>query len=246
MRLKRVAVVVASACASGVILASSNVQSGYELAWAENIGWWDWRQAAGGEQGVRAASTFLAGHIWSENAGWISLGNGAPASGLHYSNLDGSDYGVNIDPANGDLYGFGWGENIGWISFDTRSSLAGGGRQARIDFVSGRLHGYAWGENVGWLNLDDAVEYVAFAWPTCHEPFADADGDGDVDQADFAVLQRCLTNGSVAIAEGCECFNRPQPGFIRGDDDVDADDLSVFLSCSSGPALPADPLCGGG
>lgn len=90
-----------------------------------------------------------------------------------------------------------------------------------------------------WIVLANGS--VRFA-PVCNDPFADADGDRDVDAADFAVLQRCLS-GSYIILEGCECFNRPRPGYPYGDNDVDADDVDKFIACGSGPGVVADIHC---
>src|SRR5262249_5863408 len=110
-------------------------------------------------QGVVIRAKVFAGFIWSENVGWISVGNGAPAGpGGLYANTTGSDFGVNID-SDGELHGLGWGENIGWINFDG-GGLAPPPQPARID-CSGRLMGFAWGENVGWINLADLSHYVA-------------------------------------------------------------------------------------
>lgn len=84
----------------------------------------------------------------------------------------------------------------------------------------------------------------------CHTPFADADGDGDVDMNDFGRLQRCYTGagqGPVPSGQGyeyCHCFDRPQPGFGNGDNDVDADDLAKFILCAKGSGVPASPACG--
>lgn len=88
----------------------------------------------------------------------------------------------------------------------------------------------------------------------CPDPFADADRDGDVDQADFAVLQICLTGaddpGELFDPAKCNCFDRDQmdadPQFrpsIDGDDDVDATDLDAFEACASGPGIPANVNC---
>jgi hypothetical protein len=75
----------------------------------------------------------------------------------------------------------------------------------------------------------------------CHTPFADADGDGDVDQVDFATFQTCFTgvDGGVPATSAypCVCFNRDTP---TRDNDVDHDDLLKFLNCTvgSGPHIP--------
>ncbi len=78
---------------------------------------------------------------------------------------------------------------------------------------------------------------------SCSDPFADVDGDGDVDQVDFAQYQRCYTGPGGAISVGCTCLDRPQPGFPNGDGDVDVDDLGPFIFCASGPDVSADAGC---
>ncbi len=79
----------------------------------------------------------------------------------------------------------------------------------------------------------------------CHVPFADADGDGDVDQRDFGLWQACYTGPGGTPAEPlyppqCVCFDRNRDG------NVDGDDFTAFDACAatSGPAIPAAPDCG--
>lgn len=77
----------------------------------------------------------------------------------------------------------------------------------------------------------------------CFVPFADADGDGDVDQEDYGVWQLCFTGtigGIPDVPEYCTCFDR------EGDDDIDQTDFNAFQNCAntSGPEIPADPACG--
>lgn len=74
--------------------------------------------------------------------------------------------------------------------------------------------------------------------PACHSPFADIDDDDDVDQNDFAVLQRCVTGSGGVLADGCFCFDRDD------DSDIDVTDVNAFIACGSGPSVPADPACG--
>jgi hypothetical protein len=77
----------------------------------------------------------------------------------------------------------------------------------------------------------------------CHDPFADADGDGDVDQDDFARFQICFTGDATGDPLGtfppqnCECFD------TDGDGDVDGADFTAFQACASGPGIPADATC---
>ncbi len=82
----------------------------------------------------------------------------------------------------------------------------------------------------------------------CSEPFADADGDADVDQADFSVLQACVTGQGVtpipSIPAYCGCFDRGSDA-PSGDNDIDTFDVEAFEACASGPGVPADVNCGG-
>ncbi len=70
----------------------------------------------------------------------------------------------------------------------------------------------------------------------CGPLWADANGDGDVDQQDFAILQRCYTgpDGDVSPEGHCPCFDRDE------DADVDVVDVEAFVSCATGPEVPFD------
>ena len=80
---------------------------------------------------------------------------------------------------------------------------------------------------------------VSCPGPPCNDPFADADGDVDVDQDDFARFQACFTGTGGTMDEfNCHCFDR------EGDDnDIDLIDLAAFELCASGPDVAADPAC---
>ena len=143
--------------------AQSNISPTAKYSWSENCGWMNWRDAGSpaGSQGVVVAATYLSGYIWAENIGWINVGDGSPGSGTVYSNLNGTDFGVNIDVQTGNLSGYAWGENVGWINFAGGSIAAGAAGAARITLLEPRrMMGYAWGENIGWINLDDAAKFV--------------------------------------------------------------------------------------
>ncbi|MEM7166814.1 MAG: hypothetical protein AAF581_15225 [Planctomycetota bacterium] len=157
--------------------AQSNVNPTNKFAWGENVGWTNWADANGGLDGVLVEATFLGGFVWGENVGWINLGDGSPANGTSYANVDGTNHGINI-AIDGTLSGLAWGENIGWVNFDT--SVQGANR-ARFDVSAGRFRGFAWGENVGWLNLDDGASFVGVDLPrpsndACGSAIAVSDG----------------------------------------------------------------------
>lgn len=91
--------------------------------------------------------------------------------------------------------------------------------------------------------VDDVAVFGALA---CGNPFADADKDGDVDQADFAMLQACYTGSSGEVSDECRCFDRKDPLQPLPDGDVDNTDVAAFEACASGPGVPADPTCDDG
>ena len=164
-------------------LAQSNIDPVNKFSWQENCGWFNWRDANGGSQGVVIGSTFLSGYAWGENIGWINFGDATPTNGVNYANANGTDAGVNIVAGN-ELGGLAWCENVGWINFGPFASLPAA-QHARVDFGAGRLRGYAWGENIGWVNLDDATKFVGFA-PAC---YPDCDQDGVLTIDDFICFQ---------------------------------------------------------
>ncbi|HOB76413.1 MAG TPA: hypothetical protein PKG54_18025 [Phycisphaerae bacterium] len=98
---------------------------------------------------------------------------------------------------------------------------------------------WLWAEPVGpqvvaWDNVQVRIG------PGCYEPRFDRDGDGDVDQDDFAEWQRCFTGASgIFNADRCRCLD------ADGNERIDLDDLTAFELCAagSGPMVPADPAC---
>ena len=167
------------AASANALAQTSNVSPNAKHAWAENIGWLNFRDAGDpvASQGVRLDASFLSGFVWAENVGWINLGDGSPADQYQYDNADGSDCGVNLDPNTGELSGLAWGENIGWINF-AGGAMANPAQPARLDFSTRRLHGYAWSANTGWINLDHPEHFVSFGCP------GDFNGDGLVNTLD--------------------------------------------------------------
>jgi hypothetical protein len=181
---------------SAVVRGESNIDAVSKYAWAENVGWTNWRDADSGSNGVQVSLAYLSGYIWGENVGWINVGDGTPDNEMYYANSNGLDYGVNID-SNGDLFGLAWGENIGWINFDTRDK---GAERARIDCDATRFLGYVWSENTGWVNLDDMTHFVAFDY--CIECTLNADCD---DSVFCNGLESCDTDGLCQAGTPVDC-----------------------------------------
>jgi hypothetical protein len=197
--VKRSLMMIAAAVPCAGAAAQTNVDPGHKFCWAENIGWLNWADSGEGGVGVRANPTFFSGMIWSENAGFISLGQ-APADGIAYTNASGADAGVNIAPG-GELSGFAWGENIGWVTFGTAS--LGTALQARLDRTAGRLRGWAWGENTGWVNLDDGDAYIAIVGGGCYANCDASTVDPVLNVLDFnCFLNRFAAGESYANCDG--------------------------------------------
>ncbi len=98
------------------------------------------------------------------------------------------------------------------------------------------------GANVEFQGAGTTCATSDCTYRVCYDPFADADGDGDVDQLDFAVLQACYTGAGGTLSDWpvkCSCFNRDAPV----DQDVDGVDFSAWIPCASGPGIAADETC---
>ena len=204
------------------VSAQSNIDPDDKFGWGENIGWTNWRDANSTSEGIVVGSRFMGGFIWAENVGWINLGDGTPANGVSYANIDGTDSGVNID-SDGDLHGFAWGENIGFVSFDG-GAMATPPLPARIECDS-RLTGYVWGENVGWINLDDATHFVAVDAVTTPVD-CDMDHDGVPNGDDIALFVEYLMNSGADWRDVCSGdLETPSDGTI------DLDDVTDFVAC---------------
>ncbi len=65
----------------------------------------------------------------------------------------------------------------------------------------------------------------------------DFDHDGDVDLTDFARVQRCFTGSEQAQNEARCMIAR-----LDEDNDVDDDDLDIFIGCATGPAVAQAPV----
>jgi hypothetical protein len=122
------------------------------------------------------------------------------------------------------------------LKTQSRAAAAAAGGRRRVVFGDGSATGLA--SEMHWAYVKFDLGQLA----NCHWPFADADGDGDVDQQDFAEFQRCLGSTS-GLPEGshCQCFDQFPAG--NPDGQIDVSDYVLFARCGSGPGIAADPAC---
>ncbi len=79
---------------------------------------------------------------------------------------------------------------------------------------------------------DEASNYAAPALAAVMVLAGDFDGDGDIDQLDFAHLQLCLSGDGVPYAAGCADAD------LDGGGDVDGADMAIFIGCMGGANAP--------
>jgi len=73
------------------------------------------------------------------------------------------------------------------------------------------------------------------AWVVQVVSWSDLDLDGDVDQTDFGLFQKCLSGDGLGYVDGCENAD------LQEDGDVDALDFQILQSCMNGADRP--PRC---
>lgn len=88
--------------------------------------------------------------------------------------------------------------------------------------------------------LTNCADPDCAADPYCahNNPFADMDGDGDVDMDDFGAVQACVGT-QLPFPAGCGFLDR------NGDEAIDGTDLAAFTACASGASVKADTACDG-
>lgn len=126
-----------------------------KYAWSSSVGWINCR--TDDTNGMVVGQYVCSGFMYSPTAGWISLGNGSPSSGIHYATNSATDYGVNHD-GEGHLSGYAWCPSAGWINFGWTNATDA--MAPKVDLATGILSGYAWGTGVGWISLSNMSAYV--------------------------------------------------------------------------------------
>lgn len=120
----------------------------------------------------------------------------------------------------------------GWHGLGQYHLTAGQTYTVTLDAAASIEGPRVYADAVRWTTPGITANLLAATLETgicCNRPWADADGDQDVDMTDFAVFQRCLTIGLPGILPGCECMDADDDGSI------DSDDYDDFNACGLGP-----------
>lgn len=187
---------------TGQSSADSSFHSSRNKAWGANIGAIAFDSTI--TNGVKVYESHLEGYAWSANTGWIRFGADlGPDNSYSYTNVNGSDFGVNHDGA-GNLTGYAWSANLGWINFGWASTTDN--KRPQINLVDGTLTGFAWSANAGWINFNyetitvDSIdteadwdadgipnwwEFKHFGTATGADASEDTDGDGATELEEY-------------------------------------------------------------
>ncbi len=144
-------------------------------------------------------------------------------------------------PASGSL-NYRITDDASWLAVDTAHGTSNG--EADTITISYSTNSLTPGEYTGVITVADPAAVVSQQTVTVnltvHPPPipGDFDGDDDVDQADMARMQVCLS-GATVPQEDPDC----QAAKFDGDSDVDQDDMQKFLGCLSGPGTMGDYNC---
>ena len=206
--------------------------------------------------------TYYGGNTYGGNGDFqVALAQSFKTTpGTVYSVSGGYFGGAVIDPPTGGTNGLAWWETL-VVDGTTQDMNSAGTTIAKIERPQGGDY-IAFRETftgqftaggttatifLKWGDANGTYAYHLAGWdalviaPMCHTPWADADGDGDVDQDDFGAFQRCFT-GDVALLAStdagypCQCFDRD----ATPDGHVDAGDMAQFLNCMTGPTVKFD------
>lgn len=175
---------------------------------------------------------------------WQNLSWGTAVDGWHATNYPRSQgyrkLEIVVHPYTG---------RVGDVEFFVNGTLVGQGRrQAGMNQRGVVLTKLGLGANAVLMTEDYIANSYEFFWyddvsvATCGNPEIryDADGDGDVDVADFGYLQSCYPLNRQFDLLRCRCMD------ADGNLALDSADLEAFERCFSGPAVPADPSCDDG
>ncbi len=200
--------------------------SGAELAW--DLDWLD--------HGRAFFQNVLGGSFIGDDAGtYGAVGSGGCLQGL------GS---FSFSVPSGAPYDADWPDRIGpRAGAETILTYLGGtADSAGIAFDPGTYRAVSFGVPFETISPEarriDVMSLVMDYLTAPRGVPGDFDGDQDVDQADFAHLQRCLTGATLPPTDPA-CFNAR----LDRDGDVDLDDVTVFLRCMTGPNQSGNPAC---
>lgn len=155
----------------------------------------------------------IAGWIWSDNYGWISLSSDNP---LKDDSLAGPvEYGLKLDSPGNEITGWAWSENVGWVCFGSTCNQSncssnipplGDELKAEIDPNNKSITGWAMVVSMcdqGWIKLglgDSVSPQVGVDCYDCKDievPTGENDSEGNPIMAEEYRCQTCFTTTKV-------------------------------------------------
>jgi len=135
-------------------------------------------------------------------------------------------------------------ESLGWLSVSPTGGSSTGPGQTTSHTITYAVSGLAVGTYSGNISINSSgasnspqtISVTVIVDPLVVP--GDMDRDLDVDQADFGLLQACLTGDGAPQTEPACTSAR-----LDADDDVDIEDVNIFRNCYSGPGRQGDPGC---
>ena len=210
--------------APGSLRAATTITDTNHFAYGANVGWIECRGDVA--NGAVIGEYICTGYLWAANVGWIRLGSGTPANGIHYQNNSSTDWGVNHDGL-GNPREYAWGANIGWIAFETNGA-------PKVDLWTGKLSGSVWSANCGWISLSNAVALVQTATIA---PGTDSDGDGIPDAWELHAFGNLTTANATSDADGDGMSDRDE--YLADTNPVDASSNLRITYFSRGTPTPS-------
>jgi hypothetical protein len=126
---------------------------------------------------------------------------------------------------------------VNWPEDDYEIRVVADGEDVVRD-VNGRILDGDYGAELPSGDAEEGGDFVSTFLLTHIFAPMDFDEDDDIDQHDFAYLQRCLSGQEVPQTDTA-CIRAR----LDEDNDVDKNDVTLFLECVSGPNVPVNPAC---
>ena len=129
--------------------------------------------------------------------------------------------------------------DVPWLDIDPDAGLLEG-QTDTIWLVYNNIASLPIGVHTAMITIESTTAGISPEFVTVNVTVAgsgDFDGDADVDQDDFGVLQGCLGIGDLVAVPGCARTD------LNSDGSINQNDRALWTGCVSGPGIAANPDC---